>query len=113
VRRGFYLKPVKRNNPVLLILFFALFCFACGKEKISEEVLIKVYVENIIADQTFTNNADSLRIHKKNIFKKYGLTEKEFESELGKYSQDKEAWASFFRKANNYLDELNKSNAIN
>ena len=113
MRREFYLKPVKRNSAILLVLLFALFCFACGREKTSEEVLVKVYVENVIADQTFTKNSDSLRLKKEAVFKKYGITEQEFESELGKYSQDKERWASFFKKANTYLDDLKKSNAIN
>ena len=76
-------------------------------------MLVKVYVENVIANQTFGNNTDSLQIHKEAVFKKYGLTEKEFETELGKYSQDKDTWARFFKKANAYLEELKKSNVIN
>ncbi len=107
------MKPAKRNSEILSLLFLTLLCFACGKEKVSEEVLVKVYVENVIADQTFTKNADSLQIYKEAVFKKYGLTEKEFETELGKYSQDKDIWARFFKKANDYLEELKKSNVIN
>lgn len=87
--------------------------FGCSGKSVSEEVLVKVYVENVIADQTYTSNSDSLTIHKKNIFNKYGLTEKEFESELSKYYQDRDQWAKFFKKSNEYLDELKKSNAIN
>ncbi len=87
--------------------------FGCNGKSVSEEVLVKVYVENVIADQTYASNSDSLTIHKKNIFKKYGLTQKDFESELSKYSQDKDEWAKFFKKCNEYLDELKKSNAIN
>ena len=107
------MKPVKRNSKILLLLFLTLLCFACSKEKVSEEVLVKVYVENVIADKTYAHNSDSLRIHKGAVFKKYELTEKEFEVELGKYSQDKDRWARFFKKANDYLEELKKSNAIN
>ena len=76
-------------------------------------MLVKIYVENVIADQTYPGNSDSLTIRKNSIFKKYGVTQKDFESELGKYSQDKDQWASFFKKSNKYLDELKKSKAIN
>lgn len=113
MRREFYLKPAKRNSAILFVFLILLLCSDCGGGKASEEVLVKVYVENVIADQTFTKNPDSLRIKKEAVFKKYGITEQEFESELRKYSQDKERWASFFKKANTYLDDLKKSNAIN
>lgn len=76
-------------------------------------MLVKVYVENVIAEQSFSNNTDSLRHHKNAVFKKYGLTEKEFETGLRKFSQDKDSWSKFFTKANNYLNELKKSNTIN
>lgn len=107
------MKPVKRNSKILLLISLTLLCYACSKEKVSEEVLVKVYVENVIADQTYVNNTDSLRIYKEAVFKKYELTEKEFEVELEKYSQDKDTWARFFKKANDYLEEIKKSNAIN
>lgn len=113
MRREFYLKQVKRNSKNLSFFFLALISFGCGKEKLSEEVLVKVYVENIIADQTYASNADSLRIQKELVFKKYGLTEKEFKNELEKYYQDKNRWTSFFKKSYDYLDELKKSGAIN
>lgn len=113
MRREFYLKQVKRNSKFFLLLFLALLYSGCSKEKVSEESLVKVYVENVIASQTFASNSDSLRVHKETVFKKYGITEKEFEVELGKYSQDKEIWARFFKSANDYLIELKKSKAIN
>ena len=74
---------------------------------------MKVYVENVIADETYAYNSDSLRVHKKAVFEKYNITESEFESELGKYSEDKTMWERFFKRANDYLNDLKKSNAIN
>ena len=112
MKREFYLKPVKRNNSILILLLIIL-GFGCGAKKVSEEVLVKVYVENVIADETFLRNPDSLGIRKKEILGKYGIYEKDFEDELGKYSQDKERWADFFKKANSYLSDLKKSKTIN
>lgn len=74
---------------------------------------MKVYVENIIAAETYSANADSLRIHKESIFNKYKITKKDFEAELEKYSDDKVKWADFFKKANDYLNDLKKNNTIN
>ena len=113
MKRKFYLKPAKRNSALLILLSFSIFCFACSKEKIPEEVLAKVYVENIIVNDTYSSNADSLRVHKQSVFNKYKITEKEFEAELEKYSDDKTKWADFFKRANDYLNNLKKSNAIN
>lgn len=112
MKRKFYLKPAKRNSSAVILLSFSIFCFACSSEKIPEEVLVKVYVENIIVDETYSANADSLRVHKQSVFSKYKITEKEFETELGKYSDDKVKWADFFKKANDYLNDLKKSSAI-
>ena len=112
MKRKFYLKPVRRNN--LLIIFFPVivFCFGCSKEKIPEETLIKVYVENVIVEETYTANYDSLQTHRQLIFSKYKISEMDFQNELKKYADDKTKWEGFFKKANDYLNDLKKSNAI-
>lgn len=74
---------------------------------------MKVYVESVTINETYASNSDSLRIKKQMVFKKYGVTEKQFEAELKEYSQDKESWGRFFKKANDYLNDLKKSNTIN
>ena len=107
------MKQAKKNKLIVPVLFLFLIFAACAKEKISEDVLVKVYVENVIAGQTFINSKDSLNIQKAQIFKKYGITEKEFKSELAKYYQQKDKWTGFFKKSDEYLDELKKSGAIN
>lgn len=90
-----------------------LFCSGCSKEKIPEETLIKVYVENVIAEETYSANTDSLRTHRQIIYSKYKITEKDFQEMLKSYAEDKTKWESFFKKANNYLNDLKKSNTIN
>lgn len=85
----------------------------CSKEKIPEETLVKIYVENVIVEETYISNPDSLRAHKQIVFAKYGIAEKDFQNELNKYTGDKIKWENFFKKANDYLNDLKKSNAIN
>lgn len=106
------MKQVKRNKLIVPALFLILICVTCAKEKIPEETLVKVYVENVIAGQTFINSKDSLNIQKAQIFKKYGINENEFKSEIAKYYEQKDKWTVFFKKSNEYLDELRKSGAI-
>jgi len=113
VKRKFYLKPVRRNNIIVIFLSLIVVYSGCSKEKIPEETLIKVYVENVIVEETYATNNDSLRTHRQIIFSKYKITEKDFQNELKRYADDKTKWESFFKKANDYLNDLKKSNAIN
>jgi len=113
VKRKFYLKPAKRNNIILIFLSLIVVYSGCSNEKIPEETLIKVYVENVIVEETYSANTDSLIAHRNIIFSKYKITEKDFQDELNKYAGDKTKWDSFFKKSNDYLNDLKKSNAIN
>ena len=113
MKRKFYLKPVRRNNIIVIFLSLIVIYSGCSKEIIPEETLIKVYVENVIVEETYATNTDLLRTHRQIIFSKYKITEKDFQNELKRYADDKTKWESFFKKANDYLNDLKKSNAIN
>jgi hypothetical protein len=89
-----------------------LIAIACDKARITEDTLIKVYVENTIVQEKYILNADSLRFQKQLIYNKYNITEKEFLEELSKYSDDKVMWEDFFKKANVYLNELVKNGKL-
>ncbi|TSA28968.1 MAG: DUF4296 domain-containing protein [Ignavibacteriales bacterium] len=106
------MKPVRKNNIVLIFLSLSIVFFGCSKEKVPEETLIKVYVENVVVEETYSTNSDSLQTHRSLIFSKYKITEKDFQNELEKYANDKTKWESFFKKANDYLNDLKKNNAI-
>ncbi len=91
------------------MFFFA----ACSKNKVPEDLLVKVYVESVVINETYVLQSDSVRIHKQKLFDKYKISENDFEREMGKLSYDKEAWERFFKKANDYLNDLKASKAIN
>ncbi|MEW6701799.1 MAG: DUF4296 domain-containing protein [Bacteroidota bacterium] len=114
MKRKFYLKPARRNRLILLsfTVLFLIFT-ACGKEKPDEDILVKVYVENLIVEEKYTVNADSILSRKKAVFSKYKITQQDFEEALKNYSDDLKKWESFFKKANAYLDNLKKNNIIN
>jgi hypothetical protein len=112
VKRRFYLKPVRKNSILIIFLSLIVIYSGCSKEKIMEETLVNVYVENVISEETYSANSDSLLAHRQMIFSKYKITEEAFRNEIERYSDDKTKWESFFKKANERLVDLKKSNAI-
>ena len=106
------MKQVKNANPFVIFILF-LFIAGCGKPRISEEVLVKVYIENLIVLETYSFNADSLKMHQLKVFNKYNISKKEFEQQLKNYSEDSKDWQDFFKHANDYLVELKKKGTIN
>ena len=112
MKRKFYLKPVRKNSILIIFLPLIVICFGCSNEKIPEETLVKVYVENVIVEETYSTNADSLLAHRQKVFSKYKITEEDFRNEIERYSDDKTKWESFFKKANEHLIDLKKSKAI-
>jgi hypothetical protein len=112
VKRKYYLKPARKNNFYLALTLLPFLVFGCGREKIPQDTLVKVYVENTIVQEKYLLNQDSLRFHKQLVYDKYNVSEKDFISELGKYSDDKIMWENFFKKANAYLNELSKNGKL-
>ena len=112
MKRRYYLKQVKNANSFVIFILF-IFTVSCGKPRISEEVLVKVYVENLIVLETYSFNADSLKAHQLKVFNKYNISKKEFEQQLKNYSEDSKDWQDFFKQANDYLVELKKKDRIN
>jgi len=106
------LKPVRNANSIVILILFIL-TTGCGKSNISEDALVKVYVENLIVLETYSFSADSLNSHQNRLFSKYNISKKEFEKQLKNYSEDSKEWQDFFKQANDYLVELKKKNIIN
>jgi len=113
VKRKFYLKPAKRNSFFFILIIISIFSFGCGKHKIDEDTLVKIYVENMIIHERYSYSADSLRVHSDLVFKKYNTTKQDYKAELQQYSDDSDMWESFFKKADAYLTELKSKNKIN
>jgi hypothetical protein len=112
VKRRYYLKPARNVNS-FVILIFLLLAAGCGKPHISEDVLVKVYVENLIALETYSFNADSLISHQNKMFNKYNISRNDFEQQMKNYSEDSKEWQDFFKQANKYLAELKGKDIIN
>ena len=85
---------------------------SCSKQSINEETAVKVYVEKLIAEESYLFNHDSLRTHKQKVFSKYNTSEKELNSYLKSLESEPEKWESFFKKSDEYLLELNKKGVV-
>ena len=112
MKRRYYLKPARNANSFVILILLILTA-GCGKPNIAEDVLVKVYVENLIVLETYSFNADSLLSHQNKVFSKYNVSKKDFEKQLKNYSEDSKEWQDFFKQANNYLVELKKKDIIN
>lgn len=93
----------------LIIILFA----ACSDNAVDPDVMSKIYVEILIAKETFPKGSDTLASAEKNIFEKYNVSAEEYYSTLESYKTDQEKWDEFFEKSRIFLDSLkieNKSN---
>ncbi|MFA7419106.1 MAG: hypothetical protein WCZ90_05400 [Melioribacteraceae bacterium] len=107
------MKLAKRNSCKILFLAVLLFVTACKENKSDEDKLVRIYVENLIVEETHKDNPEILKGEKAKLFQKFKTTEKEFESNLSSLGNDKEAWERFFTKTRLLLDDLRKSGAVN
>lgn len=107
------MKQVKRNRSVIFIVVLLLVLSACEKSKIDDDKLVRIYVENLIIEETHQNNPEMLKQQKELLFKKFRTSKAEFESELSSIGNDKERWEKFFDKSKKLLEDLRKSGAVN
>ncbi len=107
------MKLAKRNSCKILFIAVLLFISACKENKPDEDKLVRIYVENLIAEETHKDNPEILKEEKAKLFQKYKTTEKEFESDLRAIGNDKDAWERFFTKSRLLLDDLRRSGTVN
>lgn len=97
--------------------FICILCFSfliipfqqgCSNKNIlDEDKFIKVYSDLIIAEDTTSSlrNIDSVKAF---VFKRNGITEKDYKSTIQYYNEDPQRWQKFFTKAIAYVESLKK-----
>jgi len=111
VKRKFCLMQVRNIN--YLLIFFTLIFFSCSSKNSSNEILVKIYVESLIIDETYFKDQNLAEQKKKELFSKYNISQNEFKQRLIDLSKNREEWEKFFKQANLLLNDLKKSGAIN
>lgn len=77
-----------------------------------EDLLVRVYVENIIFEESHSQNTLDYKKQKDEIFKRNNISQKDFEDAMMDMKDDKSRWNSFFKKADVLVDDLKKSGTI-
>ncbi|GAB6282619.1 MAG: hypothetical protein STSR0008_13650 [Ignavibacterium sp.] len=97
--------------PTLLIMIAAilLIFFSLNKNTIiPEDKFVSIYCELLIAKDTIRDNSYKIENYKKELLRKYSISEKDYNSTLNYYSESSKNWESFFDKVIKRLEEKKK-----
>ena len=75
---------------------------------VKEEKFVKIYIDMLIAQDSTGSNYRQLEVIKKEVLKRYSVSETDYNSTLKFYNDDPKRWSEFFEKAIAYLEKLNK-----
>jgi len=82
--------------------------YSCFDEKIIEQdKLVLIYTDLLIAQDTVTLDDRGVDSLKQSVFKKYNVTEKEYENTIEYYNDDLKRWEEFFDKVTAHIGSLN------
>ena len=92
----------------LFIPFVFLLASCSDNPPVKEEKFIKIYVDMLIAQDTTRSNGKQLESIKKEVLKKFSVSEADYDSTLKFYNSEPKRWSEFFDKAITYLEQLKK-----
>jgi len=91
----------------LIFLIIVIMIAGCGSPKKKDfETASKIYVDNMMVDEKYAGNIDTIKYYRSLVFKKYNMKEEEFKKFLDELSLDRAKWDNFFNMAESYLDTL-------
>jgi hypothetical protein len=83
----------------------------CSDEKIiKQEKLVLIYSDLLIAQDTVSLDAKGVDSLRQSVFKKYNVTEKDYQNTIEYYNEDLERWEEFFDEVTTHIGSL-KTNA--
>ncbi len=90
-----------------------IFLYGCsGNKVINEDKFVKIYSDLIIAQDTAGGNYKSNNELKKEVMKRYNVTQEQYKETVTYYNKEPHRWESFFTKVTAYINELKKKNSI-
>ena len=101
----------KKNIFPLLFIFLPFFTSCSNDNVIDEDKFVKIYTDLVIAQDTTGNNKavfDSLKLV---IFKRYKVSEVQYDSTISYYNENVQRWEKFFDKATAYIQSLKNKNS--
>ena len=98
------LKHFYKYAVIALLLFACLSFTSCGKKHIDNKKFIAVYCDLSIAQDTLSFN--EFQKSKKDILKKYEVTDKELKETYEYYYNNPELWEPFFKSASEKIEKI-------
>lgn len=89
----------------LLLLSLDISCFE-SKIISDKEKFASIYIELQISFEKNRGNLSKLVAEREQVFKKYNVTEKQYNATLDYYGQDKEKWEEFFNLVSARLNKM-------
>jgi len=102
-----YYKRIFIVSFCLLFPFLFLFSSCSDDNKIKEGKFIKIYTDLVIAKDTSKIKTSEL---KSIIFKKYEISNTDYENTLTYYNEDPRRWDEFFKKTIDYIQKSKEQN---
>ncbi|MFC2134777.1 hypothetical protein ACFLR4_01450 [Bacteroidota bacterium] len=97
---------MKNNFLSAVIILLFLFTSCDNIREVDQDTMVSVYVNIVIAEETYRDNLDSLSIVSGKVYDSFGVTEEEYTFTFNQHKEDKEYWDEFFNKSTIYLDSL-------
>ncbi len=91
-----------------IILIFPLLFLSCSDKNIDRNKFINAYIDLRIAQDTLNQDSTNIQKLKAEIFKRHGLTEKQYDETFNYYNEDPERWNAFYDSVIVRVDTLMK-----
>jgi len=89
-----------------ILIIFLSFQYCSFENSPDKEELVHLYVDLLVADETYSHDNDSLIIARDSLFEKYQLNENEYKIAIKSLGEEEKTWEDFFALAQEYLDTL-------
>lgn len=95
---------------LLVIILIVQFSFiGCSKKKIvNQDKFVKIYSDLVIAQDTTGSPPKTNEKLKKEILKRYNVSNQEYRETIAYYNKNPKEWDMFFKKVIAYVDKLKK-----
>lgn len=96
------------------LLFIIVLLSGCKSQSdIRFETAAKVYVENMLIEDKYSDRPDTVIILRDKLYEKYKMSKDEYKKVFDGLSIDKDKWNVFFTLSEKYLDSLKSKQSLN
>ncbi|MFO7445984.1 MAG: DUF4296 domain-containing protein [Ignavibacteriaceae bacterium] len=96
-----------------ILISSLIFFSACNTNKISNDTLVKIYADIVIAQDTTSGASSNPAVINNLIFQKYNVSEKDYETSIRSMESNPESWDIFFDKVVKHVENLRKKEKNN